>query len=237
MTPECLDRLTKLTQETPSVASNGVFREASVSLYVPTMSSRLRSSSWLKNSSSARGGASAQRRLSSTKVMGTCCVAWWKNCRMASKVRKRAGRLMGVLRGIEELGHEGGDIFRCRAHVEAHLVERRGVDIGPKDLYPRQVRRRPAFLTATPPKHQSALILRHVRECLGTTRLADSGFTGDQNQLTSTRKHAVKRCPEYVKFARPTDDRSMLIPPLDSQIAHADLILQTILDAASHQKW
>jgi hypothetical protein len=51
---------------------------------------------------------------------------------------------------------------------------------------------------ATPPKHESALILRHVRERLGTACLADSGLTGYQYQLTSARKHAVKRCAKYI---------------------------------------
>src|ERR1700722_11591087 len=55
-------------------------------------------------------------------------------------------------------------------------------------------------MTASP-EHKSALILRHVRDGLGASCLADPGFTGYQHQLASTCKHAVKGCPKYVKFA------------------------------------
>jgi hypothetical protein len=77
----------------------------------------------------------------------------------------------------------------------------------------------------TPPEHESALILRHLRKRLGTPCLADSGLTGYQYKLTSARKHAVKRRAKYIKFARPTDDRSTLFRAIGWQIVHADLIL------------
>jgi len=92
-------------------------------------------------------------------------------------------------------------------------------------LYPRPVRRRSRFLTATPPQHESALILSQVRECLGATCLADSSFARYQHQLALTCQHAVKRRPKYIKFARPTDDRSVRISARGCQLAHADLIL------------
>jgi hypothetical protein len=88
---------------------------------------------------------------------------------------------------------------------------------------------------ATPPKHERALILRHIRKSLGETCLADSGFPGYQDHLPSTGKHLVKRCPKCIQFARPTDDRSTPNSALNWQIAHTELILQMILDAALHQ--
>ena len=95
---------------------------------------------------------------------------------------------MSALRGFYEFGHEGGDIVRRRAHVETHLVERRSSDIGPKDLYPGPVRRRPGFLMAATPKHESALILGQLRERFGATSLADPRLPGYEHQLAIARK-------------------------------------------------
>src|SRR5579862_1913715 len=143
----------------------------------------------------------------------------------SARIRYGTGRLFGMLRRIQEFRHKGGDISRRRAHVETYLVERRGVYIGSKDLHPRPVRRRPHFLMATPPKHEGALILGHLREGLRTARLSDSGLTGYQYQLTSARKHPVERRPKYIKFARPPDYGPALFPAIGCQIVHAALIL------------
>ena len=75
---------------------------------------------------------------------------------------------------------------------------------------------------AAPPKHQSTLILRHIREGFGTARLANPRFAGYQHQLSPSRQHAVKRRPKYIEFVRPSDDGSMPIAVRGCRIAHAD---------------
>jgi len=84
------------------------------------------------------------------------------------------------------------------------------VYICPKNLYPRPVRWRAGFLMTAPPEHKSALILRHVRDGLGTSCLADAGFTGNQYKLTvGLQACGPNAARKYVKFAFSPHDRPM----------------------------
>ena len=129
-------------------------------------------------------------------------------------------------------------MVRRRAHVQTHLIGRRSLDIRPKNLYPRPVRRRPGFLMATPPKHESALILCQLRKRFSAAGLADPGLPGDEHQLASPGKSAAERSAENLELACPAGYKSMGVPAAiwGAKIAHVDLILQLLLNQRSHQK-
>src|SRR5579863_9920823 len=111
--------------------------------------------------------------------------------------------------------------MRRRAQIEAHIVQRRGIDVRSKDLYPRPVRGRPGFLMATPPEHERALVLGGLRDGLRTAGLADPGLSRNQDYLTPAREHAAERGATKVQFARATNDESMRT---FNRIAHVGLI-------------
>src|ERR1019366_170817 len=95
------------------------------------------------------------------------------------------------------------------------------------------VRRRPSLLMATPPYHESALVLGHVRECFSPASLANSRLAGYQHQLAPPGKHAGKCSPENIELARPAGDESMrILTAAWGRIVHAALSLQRITNLA-----
>src|ERR1700741_3967913 len=127
---------------------------------------------------------------------------------------------------------------RRRAHVETHFVEGRSGDIGPKDLYPRPVRRRSGFFMTAPPKHQSALIFGQLRKCLSATSLADPRLPGYEHHLPSPGKNTADRSTETLELACPAGYKSLRAPAAvwHKKIIHLRLILHPVLNQQSHQK-
>jgi hypothetical protein len=91
---------------------------------------------------------------------------------------------------------------------------------------------------ATPPKHESALILCQLRKRFSAASLADPRLPGDEHQLASPGKSAAERSPENLELACPAGYKSMGVPAAiwGAKITHADLILQLLLNQRSHQK-
>src|SRR6266567_3620239 len=90
-----------------------------------------------------------------------------------ARVHRAARQLLSAWR-TEQFLQQGPDIIGRGSHVEAYLVRRGSFHVGAQDLDPRPIRWGAAFFATASPQNQGSLVLRHVRQYLGTMSLADS---------------------------------------------------------------
>jgi len=146
------------------------------------------------------------------------------------------GGLLGLLRCVEQLGHESRDLPGCRSHIETDLIERRGFDVASEDLHPGPVRWRTRFLMTATPQNERTLILRYISKSLSAARLPDPRLTPDQHELAGAGQHPVESLAKDLQFARAADDRSVIAVTPVCRIAHLEPILHAGSAATSPRR-
>ena len=185
-----------------------VERRISASRYVPMIRTLASCSTRATNCSICSDAVSASCRSSRTITIGCSRAASLSSVATESKSRKRACSALMCASGSEslrrELGQDPGDL-----RGEVARAHRRSIGLGDDfadDLDPRPMGGSAAAFPAPSPPHPHPLRRSEVRRFVSEPRLADAGFSREQQESAAAGSRIVDRRADLGELPLPADE-------------------------------